>query len=212
MRRCPALGVGFLFILLCAGPASAAPPDLLRQADDRLVAVGVPSDGITLSDDEAPLVHVAGDRIAVAPVLAAAPHDPVEALALAALLHGYFDARAAPRPGSKWFETLAALGVAAGGMALDLVPDADDEARRSAGLGEQAYPNPSPAAPNGAVRAVAMLTAAGGCTAPMVSMLRRLRGLSSSARQEERAASLFASRAMRDLGSVAYPPDSSCLR
>jgi hypothetical protein len=216
MKWLLAVSLGFSSFLSSTDTASAAFPASLMQADDRLVAIGVPSNENAVADDKAPLVHIAGGRIVIAPVLADAPLDSDEALALAAILHGYFDTRVSPKAGSKMLETLAAMGVAAGGVALDpLTSNKDfrsDAANRSAGVGEQADRNPAAAAASGADRAVAMLTAAGSCTAPMVAMLHRLRGLSGSSRQDERAASLFATRVMHDLGSAIYPPDASCLR
>ncbi|MBW6531727.1 hypothetical protein KZ820_13365 [Sphingomonas sp. RRHST34] len=221
-------------VLLLGSPATGAPAVSPRAAaahDERAHATAVLTAAfarllpptavpprVTLSDVAvaAPFARREADAVIVDPRVAELIHTSPEALAFAALALGYDDDDAARTPSSAGIDlrtVAAALAVGAAGDRLDRsgraeTPD-DRRARRRYDWTPPTTERLSASAA-AARRAVALLTRAGGCTAPLVALLRRM-----AATERDpggRPAALFARQVLDDLGPVAYPPDGSCLR
>jgi len=221
-------------VLLLGSPAADAPvppPDVSTARADRahatallthafarlLPPIAAPS-RVTLADAAvaAPFIRREAGSIIVDPRAAELIRTPPEALAFAALALGHDDDGAAGTPSPPGIDlrtVAAALAVGAAGDRLDRSGPAETPDDRRARRRYDWTPPPMErlsASAAAARRAVALLTGAGGCTAPLVALLHRM-----AATEREpggQPAGLFARQVLGNLGTIAYPPDDSCLR
>lgn len=191
---------------------------VLTAAFARLLPPTVIPPRVTLSDAAvaAPFVRREADAVIVDARVAELIRTPPEALAFAALALGHDDDGAAGTPSTPGIDlrtVAAALAVGAAGDRLDRSGPAETPDDRRARRRYDWTPPPTErlsASAATARRAVALLTGAGGCTAPLVALLRRM-----AATEREpggQPAALFARQVLGNLGTIAYPPDDSCLR
>jgi len=213
---------------LAAG-APAAPPGMAAGRDDRTHAMALLTAAfarltpateapprVTLSDATvaAPFVRREAETVIVDARMAELVRTPSEALAFAALALGYAGGSGAAiesTPGIDLRTVAAALAVGAVGDRLDRAGPAETPADRRVRRRYGWVPTSSErlsASP--AQRAVTLLTAAGGCTAPFVTLLLRI--AAAGGQRETQAAALFARQVLGDLGPIVYLPDEPCMR
>lgn len=190
---------------------------LLATAFARLLRPAAAPSRVTLSDAAvaAPFVRREAGAIIADARAAELIRTPQEALAFAALALSHGGESGAAVESTRGIDlraVAAALAVSAAGDRLDRAGSAetaaDRRARRRYGWVPTA-PDRLGAAPATAQRAVALLTAAGGCTAALVALLRRMAATTGA--PESQSAALLARQVLGDLGTIVYPPDGSCV-